>query len=230
MGIDFQFIAYQGKALTDAQVAKLIRDHAPSVSLFRHATTPIDEVSDLRCIAIYEGPSDRTHTLSIADVEPRMGLPDDAPLSAVVQAAWKKTLAELRAPKPSNRGDQDEDDDAVDADADEDLGLALARELSRSIGSSFWICQGDHSCVGGYAHFKSGELVDKGGDKDVWVDGDGYIDIPAKKWSKTLKVQLQPEEIFFRAFPDTNDPPLCLSSDPTRHVDFDPAEHEVSLE
>ncbi len=59
-----------------------------TVVLFRHARAPLAGRPDLHFVTLYEGPDERTGMLSIA---PRSltQAPDDAPLPAVIQAAWK---------------------------------------------------------------------------------------------------------------------------------------------
>ena len=88
MGIDFQFIGYAGVPLAEENLAQAIREHVRTVTLYRHAKAPLAGRKDFHCIALYEGPDDRTGALEVSLPNPEQF--KDAPLSAIVQAAWKQ--------------------------------------------------------------------------------------------------------------------------------------------
>jgi hypothetical protein len=73
-------------------------------------------------------------------------------------------------------------------------------------------------------------LVDPASEKDIYVDGDAYLEVPEKKWLAATGTGIVPNDVFFKAFPDTDEPPLRLASDLSKKVTFDPVEFEVSLE
>ena len=220
MGIDFQFFAYAGAVLPEESLASAIVDHVGIVTLYRHATAAFPGRPDLHCVALYEGPDDRKRTLNIplATLE---AVPHDAPLSALVQAAWKvgrQALREMPAPIESSQ------------EGTLSRVAVLARELSRAVGKVYWVSQGDHSCVGGYALFENGRLVDPGSEEDITIDGDGYIDVPQKKWLAATGTDVAPNDVFLQAFPDAREPKLRLATDLAKTLPFDPAEFAVSLE
>jgi hypothetical protein len=225
MGFDFQLIAYRGDRLEDEHVATILLENAASVGLFRHGPARGIRLDDLYCVALYEGPSERTHTIELAPVTP--AIDRNASLASVLQAAWRQSVAAIKAlpPKDARPSAETPPNEADDGD-----GLALARALSQLTGTAYWLCQGDHSCVGGYARFDRGALVDPVRHEDIFVDGDGYIDIPASRWSDALRTKANPEALFFATFPDEDGPPLRSTSNPRRKIRFDPEQHEVSLE
>ena len=108
--------------------------------------------------------------------------------------------------------------------------LSLALELSRVVPKAYWVCQGDHSCVGGYARFEHGAMVEQAGDGDVFVDGDDYVDVPERKWRAATGAPITPEEFFFHTFPDGSHPPVRMAAEPSKQIAFDPARFEVSLD
>jgi hypothetical protein len=220
MGIDFQFFAYAGAVIPEATLASAIVEHVGIVTLYRHATAALPGSPDFHCVALYEGPGDRTHTLNIP-LPTYEAVPHDAPLSALVQAAWKvarQAIREMPAPtKSSQQGPLSR-------------VAVLARELSRVVSKVYWVSQGDHSCVGGYALFENGKLADPSSEEDIYIDGDGYIDVPVKKWLAATSTGIAPNDAFFQAFPDASQPPLRLATDLAKTIAFDPAEFEVSLE
>jgi hypothetical protein len=222
MGIDFQFIGYAGVPLAEESLAQAIREHVRSVTLYRHAEAPLPGRPDFHCIALYEGPDDRTRALEVSLPNPEQF--KDAPLSAIVQAAWKATRQAVKD-MPAAPASHEET---------EDTGLSrvaiLARELSRGVGKVFWVSQGDHSCVGGYALFENGTLVDPISEKEIYVDGDRYLDVPKEKWLAATGTGVIPNEVFLTAFPDNDEPPLRLATDLSKSMTFDPVEFEVSLE
>jgi hypothetical protein len=223
MGIDFQFIGYAGAPLADESLAQAIVQHVRTVTLFRHAKASLPGREDFHCIALYEGPDDSTVALKVSLPTPEE-LPKDAPLSAIVQAAWKvarQAIKEMPAAPASHEETEDAELSRV---------AILARELSRVVGQAFWVSQGDHSCVGGYALFENGRLVDPASEKDIYVDGDRYLDVPEKKWLAATGTRVIPNDVFFTAFPDTDGPPLRLATDLSKSMTFDPVEFEVSLE
>jgi hypothetical protein len=221
MGIDFQFVAYRGPKLSDDEVARIICRAAPSARLFRHATDAIAAVRDLHCVALYEEPG-VYEALPLPDGG-LAAVPDDAPLAEAVQAAWKRVRAGMAALPHS---EEEEDDD----DAEEGAGLAVARALSRSSEASFWLIRGDHSGVGGFAHFRAGEQVEPADREQAFVEGEQYVSLPTERWSRALGVRLDPLAAFLGAFPDFGDPPLRRAEDPARPLQFVAGEHEVLLE
>ena len=212
MGVDFQFIAYGGRAQTDAQLADLIRAQVPSVPMFRHAPAPLERHKDLHCVALY---NDATNA-PLPDADDAT-VPPDAPLSSLVQAAWKATLTALRGDRSSPGNTRE-------------VALTVARALSRVVGVTYWLCQGDHSGVGGYAQFQDGKLVAQAGEDDVWLEGEEYVSVPVAMWSKALGAPLEPETVFFAAFPEEDGPPMCVVAQRGANIPFDPARHEVSFD
>ena len=220
MGIDFQFFAYAGAVLPEEALASAIVEHVGIVRLYRHATAALPGRPDFHCVALYEGPGDRKRRLNIP-LSTLEAVPHDAPLSALVQAAWKvarQAIREMPAPIESSQ------EGALSRVA------VLARELSRVVGKVYWVSQGDHSCVGGYALFENGRLADPGSEEDIYIDGDGYIDVPQKKWLAATGTDVVPNDAFLQAFPEAPEPPLRLATDLAKTIAFDPAEYEVSLE
>ncbi len=223
MGIDFQFIAYTGEPLTDESLAQAIVRHVRTVTLYRHARAPLLGRADFHCLALYEGPSDRTGSLHVS-LRHSLAVDQGRPLSAIVQAAWKgarQTLEDMPAAPASHEETADRELSRV---------AILARELSRVVGKVFWVSQGDHSCVGGYASFENGKLVDPASEKGIYVDGDRYVDVPKPKWLAGTGTGVTPNDVFSTSFPDTDEPPIRLATDLATSMTFDPAEFEVSLE
>jgi hypothetical protein len=221
MGIDFQFIAYAGVALPEETLASAIVEHVGIVTLYRYAKVALPGKEDLHCIALYEGPDDRSNTLDFSLPTPE-SLPEGAPLSAIVQAAWtmaRQAARERPAPTVSSQGETELSRLAV-----------LARELSRVVGKVHWVSQGDHACVGGYALFENGRLVDPASEEEVYVDGERYVDVPVKKWLSGTGTGIVPSDVFFQAFPEIGEPPLRVATEPAKRIAFDPIEFEVSLE
>ncbi|MBP9088347.1 MAG: hypothetical protein KBG15_19660 [Kofleriaceae bacterium] len=117
------------------------------------------------------------------------------------------------------------------AGKDDGDGLALAGAISHLTGfTAFWLCQCDHSGVGGYARFDRGELVDPPRQDAVVVDGDGYIEVPVSRWSDALGMQVDSKGVFRSTFPDENEPPLRSMLDPRLKIRFAPEQHKISLE
>lgn len=209
MGFDFQFIAYLGAPQTDAQLDALIRERVRGVQLFRHARAPLAQRKDLHFIALYS---------AVNDPPPPPKRSSDGPsetssLSQLVQAAWKETLAS-----------------ELHADSQREVGLNLARQLSRQVDGTFWVAQGDHACVGGFAQFKRGKVVAQAGEDGVWVEGEDYLRVPERLWTGTLGAPLTPEATFLRAFGDSPEPPLRKPGQADVRIAFDPARFEVSLD
>lgn len=223
MGIDFQFIAYTGVPLTDESLAQAIIQHVRTVSLYRHARAPLPGREDFHCVALFDGLGDKPSALEVS-LPTLEQLPKDAPLSAMVQAAWKaarQAIKDMPAPPPSHEKTEDTELSRV---------AILGRELSRVVGKVYWVSQGDHSCVGGYASFENGKLVDPASENDIYVDGDRYLDVPEKKWLAATGTGVIPSALFFTAFPDSDEPPLRLATDLAKRVAFDPTKFEVSLD
>ena len=108
--------------------------------------------------------------------------------------------------------------------------LKLARALSRVAERAISICRGDHALVGGFATFERGERSEGASAESLYIEGDGYEEVPASKWRLATGAELGPSSFFARSFPDGDDPPLRLLSDLVRRVAFDPTRFEVSLD
>jgi uncharacterized small protein (TIGR04563 family) len=200
MGRDYEFVAYLGPALSDEQVDRLVSDAVPRCEHFRHslgpsawADDPSAALADLHCIAIYEPvlgrpgrafPEDKLETMRELAARP------DRSLSEVVQGAWTLMRDELAR---SNTG-------AVVSD-DANPMLELARRLSAGDREAFWLSRGDHSCVGGYARFRDGTLIEPSSIADVYTATD-YVGGPERQWSTALAASVTLDDIVARYFAD----------------------------
>ena len=106
MGRDYLIVAYRGPALSELEIARLVRRVKPLADLYRHAPARARPraLADLHCIALYDqvvGSSSRPGGEKLyfpedklAELE-RVAAEPDRPLSWLVQAAWKLARAEI---------------------------------------------------------------------------------------------------------------------------------------
>lgn len=221
MGFDFQLIGYEGAPIAEERLARAVREEVGADTFYRHARAPLGR-ADFHCIAVYEGLGGSTKGLSVS-LPSHETLPVDAPLSAVVQAAWKVARQAFKE-LPTKHAEAREEDSELSRVA------RLARTLSLAGAKVLWVSQGDHACVGGFALFERGELVSPASATEIFVDGAGYVDVPRAKWLAASGAGLAPLDAYVAAFPDNGAPPLRSATDPSEEIPFDPAAFEVSLE
>jgi hypothetical protein len=225
VGFDCAVVAYRGSPVRDETLIRLIRERIPDIKVFRHAQNFLDAAPNLHCIALYDQPSGGDAALVFSEEElerTRNSVPADAPLSAIVQAAWK--LARAKALETPVR-------DSTPAETERDRYVELARELSRLTRTACWAVSADHSCMGAFARYDEGQLVEQATDEGVYVDGEGYIDVPKQKLAAALAFSpLEVDQLFFRAFPDEGGPPMVVLNNGVELVPFDHDEFELALE
>lgn len=208
MGFDCALLVYRGKRLPDATLLELHKSVA-SITLLRWSTIAVDDV-ELQCCAIYDV---KKPAKAIA-VE-ASGTSEERTLSSLVQAAWKQAQAEMPA-----------------TDFADDRYHPLARVLSTKVGAVCWAMLADHSCMGGFARFEGGELVEPQSEEAIFFEGEDYIDEPMQRLANALGVTpMEVDQMFFAAFPDddTSKDLLQLGDDACQWCAFDPQRHELAL-
>jgi hypothetical protein len=256
MGRDYEIVAYRGTLLSNAELARIVRKAVPSFELYRHSPgrdawsrRKVAPLRNLHCIAIYEQvakPSAAVYYSESAFTELRQqAAQPERSLASLVQQAWTKMRADImRAP----RRDVDpalDDDSRDEADIEprapssgDEAGdeannetLELARALGRKAGEAFWLQRGDHGCVGGFAHFKRGKLVEQASADDVHTKvDDDYVAIPDRKWSAALGVSVTLDDVMKRYFPDRKTPPLRDVTAPAKPIPFDARKFDIALD
>jgi hypothetical protein len=254
MGRDYEIVAYRGTLLSNAELARIVRRTVPSFELYRHssgrdawARRKVAPLRNLHCIAIYEQVATPSKAVYYSEsaftgLQQQAAQPDRS-LASVVQQAWTLMRANIlrtpaRAVDPTD--DDDDDADAVeppaparDASGDEAKNetLELARALGRKVGEAFWLQRGDHGCVGGFAHFKRGKLVDQASADDVFTNvDDDYVAIPDQKWSAALGVAVTLDDVMTRYFPNRKTPPLRDVTAPAKPIPFDARKYDIALD
>jgi len=208
MGSDYQLVVYLGAALADVELAKVAREAEPKIEFLRHLPSLIS--AEAHVIALYER-SQPSEPLETADGD------QEATLSQRFKAAWTANFATIK--KSFDQA----------ASNDEPRGVALTQALSGLRGKAIWLCQGDHSLVGGYARFEGGKLVDQAAPNDMFVSGDGYVEIPTNKLAADLAQPVVLGALYFEASTPEPLPPLIDPHDPERHIPFDRTAFEDSM-
>jgi hypothetical protein len=244
MGRDYEIVAYRGTLLSNAELARIVRKAVPSFELYRHSPgrdawsrREVAPLRNLHCIAIYEQvakPSTAVYYSESAFTElQQQAAQPERSLASLVQLAWTKMRTDImRAPPRAVDVAPTRDDSADEADNENDNEtLELARALGREAGEAFWLQRGDHGCVGGFAHFKRGKLVDQASADDVYTKvDDDYVAIPDRKWSAALGVSVTLDDVMKRYFPDRKTPPLRDVTAPAKPIPFDARKYDIALD
>jgi len=244
MGRDYEFVAYRGEPLADDVLVRMLRaiEHG---ELYRHslgsaawARTKRPTLQDLHCIGVFEEVSaigsrgagaPAIYVSGDAITKLREDAARDSSLASLVQAAWKVMRAEILERAPASGSGTSSTGTCRTESDDQSPMFELARAVSRKTREAFWLLQGDHSCVGGYAHFKRGRLVDPRSPDEAFVDGD-YVSVPERKWSAALGTPVKLDDLLVRYFPDRRHPPLRPIEDPSIAIAFDGTRFDFAMD
>ena len=256
MGRDYEIVAYRGTLLSNADLARIVRRAVPSFELYRHspgreawARRKVAPLRNLHCIAMYEKVARPSSAVFYSEsaftaIQQQAGQPERS-LASIVQQAWTQMRSNImrtpaRDPTPDDdAGDEaDSETRATSRDHSGEAGdeannetLELARALGRKAGEAFWLSRGDHGCVGGFAHFKRGKLVDQASGDDVYTKvDDDYVAIPDRKWSAALGVSVTLDDVMHRYFSNRKTPPLRDVTAPAKPIPFDARKYDIALD